>query len=364
MPVVNYDWDELEDNIVEEYDDAGATIADYTTEPDHFGNVISQHRSGQSSFFHYDAQGSTLAVTDDNQNVTDTRAYSAFGETTEATGTTSFPFQYIGQKGYYRDSLTRQYLVRTNAYEPVEARWSSPLSLGLNPGTEQYVFWANAPNQTAKPGALPQGTAAFCKVALACLSLSPPWIVIPSVKHCGLRVSDSTGVIDYNVRAPTAGLAGDLCTIVGFQVFPLGVEYARYHVYAWWNDPTGGLCKCIHAKVIALNTAALPYYALPANTVEIDPTTDKCADGQPMCNSNYATHCIMKSCRLDYEGGYFVAPGWNHRIKKCAHIEESQIHHCKSCRCLKWGPPVDGAWCANPPFDPIKPQPQSGSYPI
>jgi hypothetical protein len=76
-------WDELEDNIVEEFDDAGSTIADYTTEPDHFGNVISQHRSGQSSFFHFDALGSTLAVTDEDQNVADTRAYSAFGETTE-----------------------------------------------------------------------------------------------------------------------------------------------------------------------------------------------------------------------------------------------------------------------------------------
>ena len=37
------------------------------------------------SQFHYDAQGSTLAVTDDNQTVTDTFAYSAFGEVTERT---------------------------------------------------------------------------------------------------------------------------------------------------------------------------------------------------------------------------------------------------------------------------------------
>lgn len=46
MTIVNYDWDEDEDNIVEEYDDTGATIAEYTTEPDLFGNVISQRLGG------------------------------------------------------------------------------------------------------------------------------------------------------------------------------------------------------------------------------------------------------------------------------------------------------------------------------
>jgi hypothetical protein len=65
-------WDEIEDNIVEEYDEAGVTLADYTTERDHFGNVISQRRNGDSSFFHFGDLGSTLAVTDESQNVTDT----------------------------------------------------------------------------------------------------------------------------------------------------------------------------------------------------------------------------------------------------------------------------------------------------
>ena len=32
MPVVNYLWNPLNDNIVREFDDAGAVIAEYTTE--------------------------------------------------------------------------------------------------------------------------------------------------------------------------------------------------------------------------------------------------------------------------------------------------------------------------------------------
>ena len=41
MPVVNYLWNPLNDNIVREFDDAGTVIAEYTTEAALFGNVIS-----------------------------------------------------------------------------------------------------------------------------------------------------------------------------------------------------------------------------------------------------------------------------------------------------------------------------------
>ena len=66
MTIVNYDWDEIENNIVEEYDDAGATVAEYTTEPDLYGNVVSQRRNGDDGIYHFDGQGSTLALTDVN----------------------------------------------------------------------------------------------------------------------------------------------------------------------------------------------------------------------------------------------------------------------------------------------------------
>ena len=125
MPAVNYLWDPDEDNIVKEFDDAGNTIADYTTEPFLYGDVISQRRSGVSHFYHFDAQGNTTELTDINGNTTDTRRYSAFGEITEGTGSTTFAFQFIGQKGYYRDALTGQYSTRLDIYEPTRARWAS-----------------------------------------------------------------------------------------------------------------------------------------------------------------------------------------------------------------------------------------------
>jgi len=112
MPETNFFWDPLSDNILQERDEAGAVTAAYTTEPGLHGNVISQNRSGVESQFHFDALGSTLAVTDDNQQVTATRAHSAFGETTESIGNDTFPFQYIGQKGYYQSGVAGNYKVR------------------------------------------------------------------------------------------------------------------------------------------------------------------------------------------------------------------------------------------------------------
>ena len=107
MTAVNYLWNPINDNIVREFDDAGNTIAEYTTEPDLYGNVVSQFfRNGQTSYLLSDAQGNTTEPTNDVGNVTDTIRYSAFGEVTQRTGTTEIPFQYVGQKGYCTDGLS------------------------------------------------------------------------------------------------------------------------------------------------------------------------------------------------------------------------------------------------------------------
>jgi hypothetical protein len=95
MVAVNYLWNPINDNIVREFDDAGATVAGYTTEPDVYGNVVSQYRNGQTNYPHSDGQGNTTELSNDAGNVTDTIRYSAFGEVTQRTGTTVIPIQYV-----------------------------------------------------------------------------------------------------------------------------------------------------------------------------------------------------------------------------------------------------------------------------
>jgi RHS repeat-associated protein len=154
MVAVNYDWDELEDNIDEEYDDAASTIAEYTTEPDLYGNVISQRRSGQSSFLHCDGLGSTLAVTNSVGTVTDTYAYSAFGEVTEQMGSTVNPIRYIGQKGYYEDGVTLVYLVRHRPLIASKGRWLSADPSAFIDGMNHFQYAGNNPVGLVDPSGL------------------------------------------------------------------------------------------------------------------------------------------------------------------------------------------------------------------
>ena len=154
MTVVNYLWNPLNDNIVREFDDVGTVIAEYTTEANQFGNVVSQRRNGQNIVYHYDGQGSALALTNAAGDVTDTYAYSAFGEVTAHTGSTVNPFQYIGQKGYYWDVETNEYGVRRRLFCPRRSRWLSPDPLLLLRHKPLYIYCANRCVLTIDPSGL------------------------------------------------------------------------------------------------------------------------------------------------------------------------------------------------------------------
>jgi len=56
----------------------------------------------ESHQYHEDGLGSTLAMTDQDADVTDKYSYDAWGNATHGTGTTADnPYQYVGQLGYY-----------------------------------------------------------------------------------------------------------------------------------------------------------------------------------------------------------------------------------------------------------------------
>ncbi len=135
MGAINYIWDEENDSLLEEVDDDGNVIASYTNEPSQFGKVISQERNGVTSYYHYDGQGNTVALTDDNENVTDTYIYSAFGELVSSTGTTVNPFRYVGQYGYYTDVETNDIYIRARSYAPTLGRWLTRDPIGFKGGS-------------------------------------------------------------------------------------------------------------------------------------------------------------------------------------------------------------------------------------
>jgi len=126
MPEIEYVWDELSDNVIEEYED-GVLSVSYDHEPGLYGNLLSQNRSGVTSYYHYDGRGDTVALTDDSGNVTDTKEHDAWGNVIASTGSTVTPYQFGGRQGY-QTGITGVY-VRARIYQPTVARWASILFL-------------------------------------------------------------------------------------------------------------------------------------------------------------------------------------------------------------------------------------------
>ena len=131
MPHVKYFWDEMEDNVVEEYDgDTGNTIATYTTERTKYGSVLSQDRGGEKRYFQFDGQGNTTELTDGAGNVTDERRYSAFGETTASSGATSTPFGFGGRWGYHSGNADAFVTIRRRMFIAGDTQRFSTSRLG------------------------------------------------------------------------------------------------------------------------------------------------------------------------------------------------------------------------------------------
>jgi|GEM_PF-4716371 len=142
MATTKFVWDELSDNVLMETDENNVPTAEYTHWPERFGELISQERSGVTSYFHYDGAHSTRLLTDDNGEITDTYIYSAYGELVARTGTTTNPFGYKGAVGYYTNAATNDIYVRARSYQPVSGRWLSMDPLGFVDGPNLYCFFA------------------------------------------------------------------------------------------------------------------------------------------------------------------------------------------------------------------------------
>jgi RHS repeat-associated protein len=151
MVTTNYIWND--DAVLMETDETGATTATYTREPDQFGSLISQHRSGQTHVHHYDALGSTTELTDSTETVTDTFRYSAFGNEVMRIGATQAPHTWVGRSGYERDTPIRFY-VRRRHYSPSSATWHSPDPLGIVMGPCRYQYADNNPVLSTDPSGL------------------------------------------------------------------------------------------------------------------------------------------------------------------------------------------------------------------
>lgn len=145
--LMHYLWDNQ--NILQEYD--VTTTAQYNYAPQAYGDLISQKRDTERSYFHYDGNASTSALTDQGGTETDNYTYSAYGKTLTSTGSTTNSFTYKGEIGYYQDQDGLQ-LLRNRRYSPEQGRFTSRDPIGLESGESNfYRYVGNNPINFVDP---------------------------------------------------------------------------------------------------------------------------------------------------------------------------------------------------------------------
>jgi len=88
------------------------------------GEVLSETRSGVESDYIPDPLGSTAALTNSSQAITDTFSWWPYGDLrSHSVGSNSTPFGYVGTLGYYADGTTGRTYVRTSTLIPSLTRW-------------------------------------------------------------------------------------------------------------------------------------------------------------------------------------------------------------------------------------------------
>jgi RHS repeat-associated protein len=130
-------WD-LE-NILAETDSGGNAVAQYTLAPEAYGELISQRRSGATSFHHFAALGSTDRLTDSGANTLASYLYKAFGQQTVVSGSSPNRFTWVGKLGYYRQPDAADYWVRARIMKPTIGRWLSRDPIFPITNTYRYV---------------------------------------------------------------------------------------------------------------------------------------------------------------------------------------------------------------------------------
>ncbi len=83
-------------NVLAETDGSGSITAYYVYG---LGLISKILPDGTAYYYHYDSRGSTVALTDAGENVTDKYAYDLFGKLANSTGSTTNPFKYVGRFG-------------------------------------------------------------------------------------------------------------------------------------------------------------------------------------------------------------------------------------------------------------------------
>ena len=131
--------------VLAEADDTGAMTAYYVYG---LGLISKILPDGAAWYYHYDSRGSTVAMTDAEENITDTYAYESFGTLSNSAGSTQNPFKYVGRYGVVDDGNGLNY-IRARYYASEVGRFitKDPLTgkKGDSQSLNRYIYALNNP---------------------------------------------------------------------------------------------------------------------------------------------------------------------------------------------------------------------------
>ncbi len=113
------------------------------------GGLIAMQRSGTLYWYHFDHLGSTRALTNTGETVTDTHKYDAWGNVSTSTGSTTNHCKFVGGFGYYADGDLGLSLLGARYYDAGSGRFVSldPSRQGLN----WYAYARGTPTRYVDP---------------------------------------------------------------------------------------------------------------------------------------------------------------------------------------------------------------------
>lgn len=100
--------------------------------------------------FHYNAIGSTIAISDKSQNIINKYSYGPFGEVSSQIETVLQPFKFVGQFGVMTEP-NGLYYMRARYYDPKVGRFISEDPIGLAGGLNLYLYCSNNPINWVDP---------------------------------------------------------------------------------------------------------------------------------------------------------------------------------------------------------------------
>ncbi|ETR70152.1 MAG: hypothetical protein OMM_03446 [Candidatus Magnetoglobus multicellularis str. Araruama] len=114
------------------------------------GLLYSIDIKGDTFFYHYDATGNTVAMTDKDSKIVNRYAYSPFGMEFFKDETVSNSFKFIGREGVI-DDANGLYYMKARYYSPKLGRFISADPIGHNGGMNLYSYAGNNPINYSDP---------------------------------------------------------------------------------------------------------------------------------------------------------------------------------------------------------------------